>query len=76
MGKSSAVSYFYNGGGSTCVCVCECIHIQTLNLYRVFYTAIFLSTPQIHTKVQDQNILSPLSSLSDSTSLSVCYSFS
>lgn len=57
-----------------------CVYVNAYTysyLYRTFHTAVFLNTDQIHTKLQEQNILSPhLSSrLSGSTSVSVCYSF-
>lgn len=59
------------------MCVCECIVIQTLIFIEFFYTTAFLNTHQIHTKLQDWNILSAWlsSKISDSTSISVCYSF-
>lgn len=58
--------------------VCMWMHKRRdSNHCRAFYTAIFLNACQIHTKAQEQNILSPRlpSKLSDSASISVCYSF-
>lgn len=62
VGKDTVVSYLCAAGRNTSVCVCKCRHIHTVVCIE-FYIRLFLNTHQMHTRVQDRNVLSACLSL-------------